>query len=140
MEDRIDESLIERRAPMLLLMIFAGVALFLAGVGIYGALAYSVTQRTREMGIRIALGSGTADVFKLVVGQGLKVVLIGLLIGGLGSLGLVQLMQSLLYGVQPTDPVVMASVALLLGATGVGACVLPARRATRIDPVEALAD
>jgi len=140
MEDRIDESLIERRAPMLLLMIFAGVALFLAGVGIYGALAYSVTQRRREMGIRIALGSGTADVFKLVVGQGVKVVLIGLLIGGLGSLGLVQLMQSLLYGVQPTDPVVMASVALLLGATGVVACVLPARRATRIDPVEALAD
>jgi predicted permease len=140
MQDRIDESLIERRAPMLLLMIFAGVALFLAGVGIYGALAYSVTQRTREMGIRIALGSGSTDVFKLVVGQGLKVVLVGLLIGGLGSLGLATLIQSLLYGVQPTDPVIMAWVALLLGATGTLACLFPARRATRIDPVEALAD
>ncbi len=140
MQDRIDESLIERRAPMLLLMIFAGVALFLAGVGIYGALAYSVTQRTREMGIRIALGSGSADVFKLVVGQGLKVVLVGLFIGGLGSLGLAQLIQSLLYGVQPADPVIMVSVALILGATGTLACLFPARRATRIDPVEALAD
>jgi predicted permease len=140
MQDRIDESLIERRAPMLLLMIFAGVALFLAGVGIYGALAYSVTQRTREMGIRIALGSGSTDVFKLVVGQGLKVVLVGLLIGGLGSLGLATLIQSLLYGVQPTDPVVMGWVALLLGSTGILACLFPARRATMIDPVEALAD
>ncbi|MFH1763572.1 MAG: ABC transporter permease [Gemmatimonadota bacterium] len=140
LQDLIDQSLIERRAPMLLLMIFAGVALFLAAVGIYGALAYSVTQRRREMGIRIALGSGSADVFRLVVGQGLRVVLVGLLIGGLGSLGLLQLIQSLLYGVQPTDPVVMASVALLLGATGIVACILPARRATRIDPVEALAD
>jgi ABC-type lipoprotein release transport system permease subunit len=140
MQDRIDESLIERRAPMLLLMIFAGVALFLAGVGIYGALAYSVTQRTREMGIRIALGSSSNDVFKLVVGQGLKVVLVGLLIGGLGSLGLGQFIRSLLYGVQPTDPVIMAWVALVLGTTGIVACLFPARRATRIEPVEALAD
>ena len=140
LQDRIDDSLIERRAPMLLLMIFAVVALFLAGVGIYGALAYSVTQRTREMGIRIALGSGSKEVFKIVVGQGLKVVLVGLLIGGLGSFGLVRLMQSLLYGVQPTDPLVMASVALILGVTGIAACVLPARRATRIDPVEALVE
>ena len=140
MQDRIDESLIQRRAPMLLLMIFAGVALFLAAVGIYGALAYSVTQRTREMGIRIALGSGSSDVFKLVVGQGLKVVLIGLLIGGLGSLGLVRFIQSLLYGIQPSDPMVMAGVALLLGAAGLVACILPARRATKIDPVEALGD
>jgi predicted permease len=140
MQDRIDESLIERRAPMLLLMIFAGVALFLAVVGIYGALAYSVTQRTREMGIRIALGSGSSDVFKLVFQQGLRVVLTGLFVGGLGAFGLVRLMQSLLYGVRPTDPLVMASVAMLLGATGLAACVLPARRATRIDPVEALAD
>ena len=140
MQDRIEDSLIERRAPMILLMIFAGVALFLAGVGIYGALAYSVTQRTREMGIRIALGSSSREVFKLVLGQGLKVVLTGLVIGGTGAVGLVRLMQSLLYGVKPTDPLVMASVAMLLGATGLAACVLPARRATRIDPVEALAD
>ena len=138
MQERIDESLVERRSPMLLLVIFAGVALFLAGVGIYGALAYSVTQRTREMGIRMAIGSSSQDVFKLVVGQGLKVVGVGLVLGGLGAFGLTRLMQSLLYGVQPNDLNVMGSVALLLAITGTVACVLPARRATRIDPVVAL--
>jgi len=140
LEDRIDESLVERRSPMLLLMILAGVALFLAGVGIYGALAYSVTQRTREIGIRIAVGSGAREVFNLVVGQGLKVVGVGLVVGGLGSFGLARLIQSLLFGVQPSDPTVMASVAGLLAVTGLVACVLPARRATRIDPVVALSE
>jgi predicted permease len=138
LQDRIDASLLERRSPMLLLVIFAGVALFLAGVGIYGALAYSVTQRTREMGIRIAIGSGAKEVFRLVAGQGLRVVGVGLFLGGLGSLGFSRLIQSLLYGVQPADPRVMASVALLLVATGLVACLLPARRATRIDPAVAL--
>ena len=138
LQDQIDRSMVERRSPMLLLMIFAGVALFLAGVGIYGVLAYSVTQRTREMGIRIAIGSSSGDVFKLVVGQGLRVVGVGLVVGGLGSLGLARLIRSFLYGVQPTDPAVMASVAGLLAVTGMMACLLPARRATRIDPVVAL--
>ncbi len=138
LQDRVDASLLDRRSPMLLLMVFAGVALFLAGVGIYGALAYSVTQRTREMGIRIAIGSGAGEVFRLVVGQGLKVVGLGLVAGGAGSLLLSRLIRSLLYGVQPTDPVVMGAVALLLAATGVVACLLPARKATRIDPVVAL--
>jgi predicted permease len=140
MQDRIDQSLLERRSPMLLLMIFAGVALFLAGVGIYGALAYSVTQRTREMGIRMAVGSGAGEVFRLVVGQGLKVVAVGLVVGALGSLGLVQFIRSLLYGVRPSDPAVMAAVAVILAVTGLLACVLPAQRATRIDPVVALTD
>jgi predicted permease len=138
LQDRIDASLVERRSSMLLLMIFAGVALFLAGVGIYGALAYSVTQRTREMGIRIAIGSGARDVVRLVVGQGVKVVGAGLVLGGLGSLGLSRLIQSLLYGVRPTDPGVMVAVATLLALTGLVACLFPARRATRIDPVVAL--
>jgi predicted permease len=137
-ENLIAESLMTRRTPMLLLMIFAGVALFLAAVGIYGVLAYSVTQRTRELGIRIALGSSPQQVFRLVVSQGLRVVGGGLMIGVLGSLGLVQLIQALLFGVSPTDPAVMASVALILAAVGIGACLLPARRATRIDPIEAL--
>jgi predicted permease len=140
LQERIDDSLLERRAPMLLLMIFAAVALFLAAVGIYGALAYSVTQRTREMGIRIAMGSGSGKVFGLVVGQGLRVVGVGLVVGGLGALALARLIQSLLYGVQPADPAVIAGVGLILGLTGLAACILPARRATRIDPVEALAD
>jgi len=140
MQARIDESLLERRSPMLLLMIFAAVALFLAAVGIYGALAYTVTQRTREVGIRIAMGSSAGAVFGLVLRQGLKVVGIGLLLGGAGSLALVRLIQSLLYGIQPADPGVIGSVGLLLGCTGLVACLLPARRATRVDPVEALAD
>jgi predicted lysophospholipase L1 biosynthesis ABC-type transport system permease subunit len=138
LQDRIDASLLERRSPMLLLMVFAGVALFLAGIGIYGALAYSVTQRTREMGIRIAIGSGAREVVQLVVGQGVKVVGAGLVLGGLGSLGLSRLIQSLLYGVRPTDPGVMVAVATLLAVTGLVACFFPARRATRIDPVVAL--
>ena len=140
MRERIDESLMERRSPMLLLMIFAGVALFLAGVGIYGALAYSVTQRTREMGIRIAIGSSSKEVFSLVVGQGLKIVGIGLLVGGLGSVVLARLIQSLLYGVEPVDPSVLATVGALMGVTGLLACIRPAQRATRIDPVEALVE
>jgi predicted permease len=140
MQDRIDESLMARRSPMLLLMIFAGVALFLAGVGVYGALAYTVSQRTREMGIRIAIGSSSRRVFKLVVEQGAKVVGVGLVVGLLGSLGLTRLLQSLLYGVRSSDPGVMASVAALLALTGLFASVLPARKATRVDPVVALSD
>ena len=125
---------------MLLLMIFAGGALFLAGVGVYGALAYTVSQRTREMGIRIAIGSNSRRVFNLVVGQGAKVVGVGLAVGLLGSLGLTRLLQSLLYGVRPSDPGVLASVAAILALTGLFACVLPARKATRVDPVVALSD
>lgn len=139
MESRVGESLQDRRSPMLLLGIFAGVALFLAAVGIYGALAYSVTQRTREMGIRMALGSSPGKVFRRVVRQGLVVVAAGLGLGLLGSIVLVRLIQGLLFGVQPGNPMVLAGVALILGTVGVVATVLPARRATRIDPMEALA-
>ncbi len=138
LEERIDISLMERRTPMLLLSVFALVALFLAGVGIYGALAYTVTQRTREMGIRMAIGSSAGGVFRLVVGQGIGVVVVGLLVGGVGAFLLGRLIESLLYGVQSADPAVMGIVALLLGLTGLSACVLPARRATRIPPAVAL--
>jgi putative ABC transport system permease protein len=138
MEERVADSLVTRRTPMLLLMTFAAVALFLAAVGIYGVLAYTVAQRTRELGIRMALGSSPEQVYRLVIRQGVKVVGLGVAIGILGSLGLVQLIQALLYGVRPTDPGVLVSVALLLAAVGIGACALPARRATRIDPVVAL--
>jgi putative ABC transport system permease protein len=98
-----------------------------------------VTQRTREMGVRMALGSDAGSVFGLVLREGLGVVGAGLVLGAAGALGLVRLLQSLLYGVRPTDPAVMASVAILLLITGMAACVVPARRATRIDPVVALA-
>jgi predicted permease len=138
MAHRVSESLVTRRTPMVLLAGFAGVALLLAAVGIYGILAYSVTQRTRELGIRMALGSTPGEVSRLVVLQGVKVLGLGLVIGLGGSLLLVRLIQSLLFGVQPTDPRVLLSVALTLTLVGIGACLMPARRATRIDPTVAL--
>jgi predicted permease len=138
MEERISDSLRARRSPMFLLAIFSAVALFLAAVGIYGVLAYAVTQRTREMGIRIAMGSKASDLFRMVVGQGARVVALGLLVGFAGTLALVRLIRSLLYGVAASDPLVVSMVAGLLAITGLAACLIPARRATRIDPVAAL--
>ncbi|MGD2216713.1 MAG: ABC transporter permease [Gemmatimonadales bacterium] len=138
MEQRIADSLVRRRTPMLLLAGFAAVALFLAAVGIYGVLAYSVTQRTREISIRMAIGSSPQQVFGMVVTQGLLVVGLGLVIGLSGSLILVRLVRALLYGVQPTDLPVLTTVIVTLAACGFLACWLPARRATRIDPVIAL--
>lgn len=140
MSDRIADTLRGRRIAMLLLMAFAAVALFLAAVGIYGVLAYSVTQRTRELGVRMALGGSPGEVFRLVLRQGLRVIVFGLVLGALGSLLLVRLIRALLYGVRPTDPAVLVVVAATLAAVGVLACVLPARRATRIDPMVALGD
>jgi predicted permease len=138
MEDRIGESLTVRRTPMLLLLIFAAVALFLAAIGIYGVLAYSVTQRMRELGIRIALGGSPAEVFQLVVFQGLRVLGLGLLLGLAGSLLLARLIRALLFGVEPTDPLVLLTVAATLLVVGALASLFPARRATRVDPVIAL--
>jgi predicted permease len=138
MEQKIDESLLQRRVPLVLLGVFAGVALFLAVVGIYGALAYTVTQRRREIGIRIAMGSAPSGVFRSVVLQGLSVTAVGVGLGVLASLLLTGLIESLLFDVQPQDPFVLAAGALLIGGVGLVACVVPARRATRVSPVEAL--
>ena len=138
MQERIDESLTQRRVPLVLLGVFAAVALFLAVVGIYGALAYTVSQRTREIGIRMAMGSDPGDVFRGVVAQGLGVTGAGLLIGGAAAYFLTRLIESLLFGVAATDVRVIALVALLLAAVAVAACTIPARRATRVNPVEAL--
>ena len=138
MESRIEESLAGRRVPLMLLGVFAGVALFLAVVGIYGALAYSVSQRRREIGIRVALGSAPGDVFRRVVGQGLRVTGLGLAAGLLAAVALTRLMRSLLFGVQPADPRVLAAVVVLLAVVGLVASLVPARRATVVDPVRAL--
>jgi predicted permease len=138
MGERIDESLVRRRASLVLLGVFAVVALFLAVIGLYGALAYSVTQRRREIGIRMALGSAPTDVFRSVVGQGLRVTAVGLVIGGAAAYFLTRFIESLLFGVQATDVRVMVAVAALLALVAAAACALPARRATRVDPVEAL--
>jgi predicted permease len=138
MQDRIDESLARRRVPMLLLGVFAGVALFLAVVGIYGALAYSVAQREKEIGIRMAMGSAPGSLFRQVVGQGLKVTTLGLVLGAGAAVFLARLVESLLFGVGATDIRVLGGVALILLAVGALACVVPARRATSVDPVDAL--
>ena len=138
MEQVISESTARQNFNMLLLSIFAGLALLLASIGIYGLMSYTVEQRLQELGIRMALGAGRGDMLKLVVGQGMKLVAIGVVLGLGAAFGLTRLLASLLFGVKTTDPVTYATVALLLSAVALAACVIPARRATRIDPVIAL--
>lgn len=138
MEEVIAQSLATRRFVLLLFSLFAGLALLLATVGVYGVLTASVSQRTRELGIRIALGATTRDVGRLIVGQGLKLVLSGIAIGLVGALALQRLIEKLLFGVSPTDPLTYAVIASLLIGVALLACYLPARRATQVDPLVAL--
>ncbi|MBA2502807.1 MAG: ABC transporter permease [Pyrinomonadaceae bacterium] len=138
MEQTLAQSLATQRLSMTLLTFFAGVALLLAAIGIYGVLSYAVTQRTHEIGLRMALGAQRKDVLKLVVGQGMMLVVVGIIIGLVASFILMRLMASLLYGVSATDPVTFASVALLLAVVALLACYIPARRAMRVDPMIAL--
>ena len=137
--ERIERSLHSRRTPMLLSLGFGGVALLLAAVGIYGVLAYQVSQRTREIGIRMALGSDAATVLRLVFREGAVLVAAGLGLGLVGALGLRAVIASQLYGVGALDPVVLGSVGAVLAAAAFLACLAPARRAARVDPVVALA-
>ena len=138
MRQRIDGSLTSRRSPMLLSLGFAAVALLLAAVGIYGVLAYLVSRRTREIGIRVALGSDAARTFRLVFSEGAAIVALGLAVGVLGSWGLSRYLASLLYAVRPLDPAIMALVALIMTAVALLATTLPAWRAARVDPIIAL--
>ena len=128
----------DRRFTMTMLSVFSGLALILASVGLYGVLAYSVAQRRREIGIRMALGAKAEDVVRLVVGQGLLLTLIGIGIGLAGAFALTRLMESLIFGVSATDPFTFASIAAGLTAVSLVASYLPARRAAKIDPIEAL--
>ncbi len=138
MEQVSDESLVTRRWPMLLSMGFGVVALLLSALGIYGVLAYLVTQRTKEIGIRMAIGGTPRTIFDLVLKEGLTLLVAGLVAGSVGLLWLSRALASQLYGVRPSDPGVIALAALALGAIALIACVVPARRATRINPVVAL--
>jgi len=138
MSERIDLSLAPRKTSMLLANAFGGVALFLAALGIYGVLAYLVAQRTREIGIRVALGSSRAAILGLVLREGFQLVLIGLVLGVIGAASLQKLVATEIYGVRPLDPVVLASVMVLLSIVALAACAVPARRALRVDPIIAL--
>lgn len=138
MEQVRGESTSRTDFNMTLLVIFAGVALLLAAIGIYGLMAYSVQQRTQEIGVRMALGASAQDVRKMVVRQGMALALAGVLIGVAAAFGLTRLMASLLYGVTPRDPIAMTSVALLLVAVALAATYIPAQRASRVDPVVSL--
>jgi predicted permease len=138
MNDIVAASLASRRFSMVLFSVFAGLALLLSSVGIYGVISYLVGQRTREIGIRVALGAGHSDVLRLVLGHGVRMALVGIAIGIAVSLGLTQLMASMLYGVSPTDPITFAGVAVILTLVALAACYIPARRAMRVDPTVAL--
>ncbi len=126
------------RFSAVLLGLFAAVALALAVVGIYGVMAFAVVQRTREIGIRLALGAGRGTVLRMVIGEGVTLAGIGACLGVFAALALTRVLTSLLYGVTPSDPLVYVALMALLGGTALAAAYIPARRASRVDPVEAL--
>jgi putative ABC transport system permease protein len=138
LEELVAQSVAPRRFNLLVLGLFAGVALLLGAVGLYGVLSYAVAQRTREIGIRVALGARSADILRLVVGHGMLLALAGVAAGLAGALALTRLMKGLLYGVSAADPLTYATLSAFLLLVALLACLLPARRATKVDPMVAL--
>jgi ABC-type antimicrobial peptide transport system permease subunit len=138
MTQRLSQSAANERFWLRLLGLFAGLAVFLAMVGIYSVIAYSVEQRSHEFGLRAALGAGRGDIIRLVLGEGLIVTVIGVVIGIGGAFGLTRLIASQLYGVTPMDPPTIVTVAVTLTAVAMLACMIPSWRAAKVDPLSAL--
>jgi putative ABC transport system permease protein len=138
MGELIDQGLWAPRMGAALLTVFGGLALSLAVVGVYGVLSYSVSQQTREIGVRMAMGAQSGRILRLVVGQGMRLAIAGLTLGILIALAATRVLSSLLFGVSAQDPLIFGSVSLVLAAAAILACYIPARRATRVDPLVAL--
>jgi putative ABC transport system permease protein len=138
MDQLIGNAIARQRLTLVLLLGLACLALLLAAVGIYGVISYSVSQRTHEIGIRLALGARTGDVLRLIVGQGMKMTLVGVALGLLSAYAMTRWIETLLFRVGATDPVTFTVIALLLIVVSLLACYIPARRATKVDPMVAL--
>jgi len=138
MDQRLSDSVAQRRYRTLLFGVFAAVGLVIATVGIYGVISYAVSQRTHEIGVRMALGAQASDVLRMVIGQGMRLTLIGVALGVAAALGLTRAIDSLLFNVGATDPMTFVSVTLLIVFVALIACYIPARRATKVDPLVAL--
>ncbi len=138
MEEVVSRRMFQPRIYGTMFGVFALAALLLTSIGLYGVVAYAVAQRTHEIGVRMALGARAREILRLVVGQGLALTLTGLALGLVGALLLTRVMASILYGVSATDPLVFGAVALVLGLAALLACLVPARRATKVDPMVAL--
>jgi putative ABC transport system permease protein len=138
MDEIVGTWLATRRFAMILLGVFATLALVLSAIGIYGVISYMVGQRTHEMGIRMTLGARRTDILRLILGQGGRLALLGIALGTLGAFSLGRLMAGLLYGVSASDPLTLVAAATLLMLVALAACYVPARRATRVDPLVSL--
>jgi putative ABC transport system permease protein len=138
MDEIVAQSVAQPRLEAILLGLFGGLAMLLAAVGIYGVMSYTVTQRTNEIGIRMALGASRAAVLQMIISQGVRLAAIGLAIGIVLALGATRVMTKVLFGVSPTDPAVFAAILVLLAMVALLSCYIPARRATKVDPMIAL--
>jgi putative ABC transport system permease protein len=138
MEENMSASVAQPRFRTWLIGIFAALALLLAAVGVYGVMSYTVTQRTSEIGIRVTLGAQSTDVFRSIVGEGARIALFGVAAGVIAALALTRLLRTFLYGISIFDPATFLAVAFVLTLVSVAACYVPARRATRVDPIVAL--
>jgi ABC-type antimicrobial peptide transport system permease subunit len=138
MDQVLANSVALRSFIMMLLSIFGGLALVLASVGIYGVISYAVSQRTREIGVRMALGARPADVLRMILAEGLKLVAVGVVLGVAAALMVTRLLEGMIYGVSMRDPLIFVLVNLLMVTVSLAACYVPALRATRVDPITAL--